>query len=95
MAAKKWPIPTDSDRSQTRCVHHLAQQSWREPNKPTPNFSVAARSLEVSTFKLRGCYRKIRNEKPNNTFCPSWESNLEPHAQQSRLRPQDQQGSQL
>lgn len=42
--------------------------------------------------KLRAATEKFLMEKPNNTFCPTWESNPGPHTQQSPLRPRDQRG---
>ena len=39
------------------------------------------------TSKLRATTEKFLMEKPNNTFCPTWESNPGPRTHQSRLRP--------
>ena len=47
------------------------------------------------TSKLRATTEKFLMEKPNNTFCPTWELNPGPRTHQSRLWPRDQRGSQV
>ena len=42
---------------------------------------------------LRATTEKFLVEKPNNTFCPTWDVTQDPQAHQLRLRPRDQRGS--